>query len=128
MHDQQVRSMSTSIHLSAVKIFRTGADGGHLYIRGRGELPQHGEGDFYAYFRSKEEERTFENPFSGQQVIVEAGVVEFTRGIGGSVREIFLGGSHECAEPNDAANPVIQASVSAVTFHEQGPTMLGCTA
>jgi len=31
------RRMST-VHLSAVKILRTSADGGHLYIRGRGEL------------------------------------------------------------------------------------------
>ncbi len=71
-----------------MKILRTGADGGHLYIRGRAELPEHGECDVYAYFRSKEEERTFESQFSGQSVIVEADSVEFTRGIGGAVREI----------------------------------------
>ena len=80
--------MSTSLKLSNVKILRTGADGGHLYIRGRGQLPEHGECDVYAYFRSKEEERTFESQFSGQSVVVEADAVEFTRGIGGSVREI----------------------------------------
>jgi len=80
--------MSTSLHLSAVKILRTGADGGHLYIRGRGELPEHGECDVYAYFPSRDEERRFESRFSGQSVVVEADAVEFTRGIGGSVREI----------------------------------------
>jgi hypothetical protein len=80
--------MSAALHLSAVKILRTGADGGHLYIRGRGELSEHGECDVYVYFRSKEEERMFESQFSGQSVVVEANTVEFTRGIGGSVREI----------------------------------------
>jgi hypothetical protein len=83
-----VRRMSTSLHLSDVKILRTGADGGHLYVCGRSELPSHGKCDVYAYFRSKEEERTFEDQFSGQSVVVEADAVEFTRGIGGSVREI----------------------------------------
>jgi hypothetical protein len=85
---RDVRGMSTSLQLSAVKILRTGADGGHLYICGRGQLPSHGECDVYAYFRSKEEEHTFEQHFSGQGVVVEADAVEFTRGIGGSVREI----------------------------------------
>jgi len=81
--------MSTSLNLAAVKILRTGAGGGHLYIRGRGELPQHGECDIYAYFRSKEDERKFESQFSGESVVVEAEAIEFTRGIGGSVREII---------------------------------------
>jgi hypothetical protein len=80
--------MSTSLHLSAVKILRTGGDGGHLYIRGRAELPSQGECDVYAYFRSKEEERAFESQFAGQPVLLEADGVEFTRGIGASVREI----------------------------------------
>jgi hypothetical protein len=83
-----VRRMSASIQLSGVKILRTGADGGHLYIRGRADLPSHGESDVYAYFRSKEDERTFERDFSGQPVTVEAHDIEFTRGIGGAVREI----------------------------------------
>jgi hypothetical protein len=80
--------MNTSLQLSAVKILRTGTDGGHLYIRGRGELSSHGECDVYAYFRSKEDERIFESQFSGQSVILEADAVEFTRGLGGSVRKI----------------------------------------
>jgi hypothetical protein len=83
-----VSVMATSLHLSAVKILRTGADGGHLYIRGRGELPGHGECDVYAYFCSKDEERAFEGEFSGQSVVVEADPVEFTSGIGGSIGEI----------------------------------------
>ena len=81
--------MSTSLQLSAVRILRTGADGGHLYIRGRGVLPDHGECDVYAYFRTKMEEQEFERQFSGQSVLVDADAVEFTRGIGGSVREII---------------------------------------
>ena len=80
--------MSRSLQLSDVKILRTGAEGGHLYIRGRGELPDHGDCEIYAYFRTKTEEQDFERQFSGQSVIVEADAVDFTRGIGGSVREI----------------------------------------
>jgi hypothetical protein len=82
--------MPTSLHLSEVRILRTGADGGHLYIRGRGDVPHHGECDVYAYFASKDEERSFERQFSGQPVVVEADAVEFTRGIGASVREILF--------------------------------------
>ena len=81
--------MSTSLHLSSVTILRTGADGGHLSIRGRGELPAHGECDVYACFRTKTDEQDFERQFSGQSVVIEADAVEFTRGIGGSVREII---------------------------------------
>jgi len=80
--------MARPIHLSAVRFLLTGADGGHLYIRGRGEVPEQGECDIYAYFRSKEEERDFERQFSGQPLTIEADSVEFTRGIGGSIREI----------------------------------------
>jgi len=84
-----VKRMTTSIQLFAVKVLPTGADGGHIYIRGRGELSDYGECDVYAYFCSKEEERTFERQFSGQSVVIQADAVEFTPGIGGSVREIL---------------------------------------
>jgi hypothetical protein len=80
--------MSTSLQLSAVKVLRTGSDGGHLYIRGRAKLPELGQCDVYAYFRSKEEELAFESLFSGQSVIIEADTIEFTRGAGGSIRQI----------------------------------------
>jgi hypothetical protein len=45
--------MTRQLHLSAVKILRTGADGGHLYIKGCGEVPGEGECDIFAYFHSK---------------------------------------------------------------------------
>lgn len=80
--------MSTSLLVSAVKILRTGTDGGHLYICGRGEFPSHGECDVFAYFCSKEEERRFDSQFSGQSVILEFDDWEFTRGIGASIQEI----------------------------------------
>jgi hypothetical protein len=80
--------MTTLVHLSAVEILRTGADGGHLYIKGRGMMPGHGECDIYAYFKSKEKERSFERQFSGRSMSIEAKSLEFTRGIGGSIREI----------------------------------------
>jgi len=78
-----------TVHLSAVKILRNGADGGHLYIRGRGEVPGEGDSDIFAYFKTKEEERNFERQFAGQSVVVEAPSLELTRGMGGTVREII---------------------------------------
>ena len=81
--------MTRQLHLSAVKILRTGADGGHLYIKGCGEVPGEGECDIFAYFHSKEAERDFERQFSGQSVIIEEDSLAFTRGMGGSVREIL---------------------------------------
>jgi hypothetical protein len=80
--------MATSVDLSAIKILRTGADGGHLYIKARGMVPGHGECDIYAYFKSKEEERNFEHQFIGQSMSIETQSIECTRGIGGSIREI----------------------------------------
>jgi hypothetical protein len=78
-----------TVHLSAVRILRTGADGGHLYIRGRGEVPGEGDSDIFAYFKTKKEERDFERQFVGQSIVVEAPAIEFTRGMGGAVREII---------------------------------------
>jgi hypothetical protein len=78
-----------TVHLSGVKILRTGADGGHLYLKGRGEVPGEGDSDIFAYFKTKEAEHDFERQFSGQSVVVEAPALEFTRGMGGAVREIL---------------------------------------
>jgi hypothetical protein len=80
--------MGASLKLSEVKILRTGADGGHLYICGRGELPDHGECEVCAFFRTKIDEQDFERQFCGQSVVVDADAIEFTHGIGGSIREI----------------------------------------
>jgi hypothetical protein len=81
--------MKYSIHLSAVKVLRTGADGGHIYIKGQGIVPGHGDCDVYAYFRSRQEEREFEDQFSGQEVVIGARAIEFTQGIGCAVREVL---------------------------------------
>ncbi len=80
--------MSTFLQLSAVKILRTGADGGHLYVSGRGELPDQGACDVYVFFRTKDEERIFEHQFSGQSVVIETDSVEFAPSVGGVVREM----------------------------------------
>jgi hypothetical protein len=77
------------IYLSAVKTLETGMDGGHLYIKGRGDVPGQGECDIYAHFRTKKEEREFESQFNGQNVVIVAESLEFTRGIGGSVNKIL---------------------------------------
>ena len=68
---------------------KTGVDGGHLYIKGRGEAGGEGECDIYAHFRTKKEEREFESQFNGQDVVIVAESLEFTRGVGGSVNEIL---------------------------------------
>ena len=78
-----------TVHLSAVKILRTGADGGHLYIRGRGEVPSHGEQDIYAYFKSKEDERDFERQFTSQSVIVEASSLDFAPSHATAIRDMI---------------------------------------
>jgi hypothetical protein len=78
-----------TIHLSGVKILSTGADGGHLYIRGRGEVPGQGEQDIYAYFNSKEEERDFERQFTSQSVIVEASSLEFAPSHSAAIRGLI---------------------------------------
>ena len=67
-----------SVRLTQVKILRNGADGGHLYVKGRGEVPGEGEQDIYAYFDSKEEERDFEHQFTGQPVVIDGDSLEFT--------------------------------------------------
>ena len=71
------------VDLFAVEIRRkTGPDGGHLYIKGRGAVQDHDPGDLYAFFGSREEELKFESQFRGQDLRVTAYSVEFTPGIG----------------------------------------------
>ena len=74
--------------LSSVTILRTGADGGHLYVRGHGVVPGHGECEVYAYFGSRQEELEFERQFKGEALEVTAEAIEYTVGIGGSIREV----------------------------------------
>lgn len=81
--------MTTPVHLSAVTILKAGLGGSHLYIKGRGNVPGRGECDIYAHFRTKKEEIEFESQFNGQSVVFVTQALEFTHGIGGSVREIL---------------------------------------
>jgi hypothetical protein len=78
-----------SVRLSQVTILRNGADGGHLYIKGRGDVPNEGEQDIYAYFNSKEEERDFDRQFEGQAVVIDGDSLEFTRSHSTAIRRII---------------------------------------
>jgi hypothetical protein len=75
------------ILINSVKIVKTGADGGRLYICGRGMLPDHaGEINIYGFFDSRTEEQRFEHAFSDQVLDVVPSSVSFTKGIGGEIR------------------------------------------
>lgn len=63
-------------------MLRTGADGGHAYIKGRGLVPGHGETDIYAYFGTREAEAQFVAAFRGEDVTVTTESLEFVRGMG----------------------------------------------
>jgi hypothetical protein len=78
------------IDVSAIEVVRTGADGGHLYIKGRGIVPGHGLCEVCAFFCSREEELRFEGQFRGHDVIIVAQSIEFTPGIGGILRGCHL--------------------------------------
>ena len=76
------------IVIRAVEFRRTGVDGGHLYLKGTCNLPEHGETDVYAYFRSRRAELRFERVYSGGPITVETKSVTFNPGTGASIREI----------------------------------------
>ena len=78
----------STILLNSVRILRTGADGGHLYLKGRGAIAPHGEVDVYAYFKDKDAERKFESSFTGQCVKVTSADWTFTPTIGVGIRDV----------------------------------------
>jgi hypothetical protein len=78
-----------SYHLTEIQVLRTGADGGHLYLKGRGHAAEVGPCDVYAYFGSRTDERQFEMEFKGQNITVEASGMTFNPGIGGSINEVL---------------------------------------
>jgi hypothetical protein len=75
------------VNLSAVRVLRTGSAGGHLYLKGYGVVPGHGECDIYAFFRTREEEIEFESQFRGQDLTIATHSIEFVRGMGAYLRE-----------------------------------------
>jgi hypothetical protein len=77
-----------AIQLSNVELRRTGADGGHLYVCGIADMPEHGPSPFYAYFSSRADEREFERGFSGGDLEIEGSGVDFASGTGYAMRHI----------------------------------------
>ena len=77
-----------SIRLTHVKLLGTGIDGGHTYIKGRGDVPGIGEQDIYAYFKTTQEEDDFERQFSGQSVVIDGDSLEFTPSHSTAIRQI----------------------------------------
>ena len=47
--------MASAITVKAnnIKFLSTGSDGGHIYVRGKGEFDRHGAIDTYVYFATK---------------------------------------------------------------------------
>jgi|SRR5579863_2128636 len=82
LNTQRQRMTEPFIVLSAVEIRRTGFDGGHLYIKGRGAVGHYGQSDVYAFFGSRAEELNFDSQFRGQDLRITAHSIEFTAGIG----------------------------------------------
>ena len=52
-----------SVRANNIKFLSTGADGGHIYVRGNGEFENDGIVDNYAHFSNKEMEKEFEQKF-----------------------------------------------------------------
>jgi hypothetical protein len=82
LNTQRQRMTEPFIDLSAVEIRRTGFDGGHRYIKGRGAVGHYGLCDVYAIFCSRSEELNFDNQFRGQDLRITAQSIEVTAGIG----------------------------------------------
>ena len=78
-----------NVRLTQVTLLGTGIDGGHTYIKGRGDVPGEGEQDIYAYFDSKEVERDFESKFAGQSVVIDGDSLEFTPSHSTAIRHII---------------------------------------
>jgi hypothetical protein len=86
------------LSLRDVQILRTGADGGHLYVRGYGLVPEHGEDEIYGYFADRADELSFERVFSGQSMIIHANTFECIRGMGTIVNTIISWQLHEAPD------------------------------
>jgi hypothetical protein len=83
LNTKRQRMTEPFVDLSAVEIRRkAGPGGGHLYIKGRGAVGDHGPCDIYAFFGSRAEELKFESQFRGQDLKVASQSIEFAPGIG----------------------------------------------
>lgn len=76
------------ITVDEIKPQRTGVDGGHYYVRGRGQAEPHGMVDVFVYFQTKELERAFEASHKGNPVRFHSQRWEFLPAVGLSLWDV----------------------------------------
>ncbi len=74
--------------LKDVKILRTGVDGGHLYLFGKCDHDEDSDIDTYAYFADKTAEKSFEQSWQGQDLLVTSPKWEMNPGEGLHLNDI----------------------------------------
>jgi len=75
-----------TLNLTEVQRVRTGTEGRHLYLKARGEIPEHGNCDVYLFFDSRDEELKFEKMFNSDELTVIPESIEFVRGMGARIQ------------------------------------------
>lgn len=83
-----MNSAPIGITVSEIKPQRNGADGGHYYLRGRGQIEPHGTVDVYVYFQTKELEKAFEASYKGKPVHLRSQRWEFLSAVGLSLWDV----------------------------------------
>ena len=77
-----------TLEVSNIKFLSNGSDGGHVYVRGRGEFRVHGEIDVYAHFENKLMEREFQDRYQGGSVRFSSSRWDFMKEIGLSLWDV----------------------------------------
>ena len=79
------------LRVSNIRILRTGADGGHLYLRGECDYEGVPKLDTYAYFPTRTEEKEFESDWSGEDLLISSSNWEHDHGVCIHLRDISYG-------------------------------------
>lgn len=82
-------AQTIKVQANNIKFLSTGSDGGHIYVRGKGEFEDYGIVDIYAYFSTKEMEKEFEQKFKVGTYEFVSTRWDFMKEIGLSLREVF---------------------------------------
>ena len=78
-----------TVRANDIKFLSTGADGGHIYVRGKGEFEDDGVVDVYAHFSSKEMEKEFKQKFKDGTYEFVSTRWDFMKEIGLSLWEVI---------------------------------------
>ncbi len=78
-----------TVQADNIKFLSTGADGGHIYVKGNGEFENHGIIDIYAHFSTKEMEKEFKQEFKDGTYEFVSTRWDFMREIGLSLWEVI---------------------------------------